>query len=127
MKEFSTREFADALGISRRTLEDWRLPRKGNRLLPARYDGNRAVYTEEQLETARELLKNGKAQKASTNNSQAVTAGNAQEIATSTSTEIALDEQKHADADAAIDEVFLWRFKYYFSKNQNYLLIQLIL
>lgn len=57
--QYSTKEFARVLGISDRTVEGWRIYRKGNPpvLIPAQRDEKgRAFYTEEQLEIARALL-----------------------------------------------------------------------
>ena len=55
MKEFSTKEFSNELNCSVRTLEDWR-SKRSRKLLPARYDGRKAIYTSEQIPIARKLL-----------------------------------------------------------------------
>lgn len=57
--EYTTKEFAAALDISDRTVEGWRISRKGKPpvLSPARRnEKNQAVYDESQLEIARTLL-----------------------------------------------------------------------
>ena len=57
--EYSTKEFARALGVSDRTVQGWRISRKGKPpvLIPAQRDEKgHAIYTEEQLEIARDLL-----------------------------------------------------------------------
>lgn len=57
--QYSTKEFARVLGISDRTVEGWRISRKGNPpvLIPAQRDEKgRAVYDESQLTIARALL-----------------------------------------------------------------------
>lgn len=55
MKEFNTKEFAEAVGCSDRTIEGLRAKRDG-RLMPARYEKKRAIYTEEQITEARKVL-----------------------------------------------------------------------
>ena len=60
MKEFNTKEFADELKCSPRTVENWRSRRNG-KLMPAHTDEHgQAVYTEAQLENARALLNRNK-------------------------------------------------------------------
>lgn len=60
MKEFNTKEFADELKCSPRTVENWRSRRNG-KLMPDHTDeSGLAVYTEAQLETARALLNRNK-------------------------------------------------------------------
>ena len=53
--EYTTKEFANELNCSVRTLEDWR-SKRSRKLLPARYDGRKAIYTSEQIPIARKLL-----------------------------------------------------------------------
>ena len=53
--EYNTKEFANELNCSVRTLEDWR-SKRSMKLLPARYDGRKAIYTSEQIPIARKLL-----------------------------------------------------------------------
>lgn len=60
MKMFKTKEFAEAIGCSYRTVQDWRITHKGRPpcLLPARYEnkGRVAIYSEEQIPLALALL-----------------------------------------------------------------------
>ena len=53
--EYTTKEFANELNCSVRTLEDWR-SKRSMKLLPARYDGRKAIYTSEQIPIAKALL-----------------------------------------------------------------------
>ena len=53
--EYTTKEFANELTCSVRTLEDWR-SKRSMKLLPARYDGRKAIYTSEQIPIAKALL-----------------------------------------------------------------------
>ena len=53
--EYTTKNFATELNCSVRTLEDWR-SKRSMKLLPARYDGRKAIYTSEQIPIARKLL-----------------------------------------------------------------------
>lgn len=73
--EFTTKEFAAELNCSIRTVEGWRISRNGKPpvLPPARRnEKNQAVYTEEQLETARAIL-NRKSARANSSNDTAET------------------------------------------------------
>lgn len=73
--EFTTKEFAAELNCSIRTVESWRISRNGKPpvLPPARRnEKNQAVYTEEQLETARAIL-NRKSARANSSNDTAET------------------------------------------------------
>lgn len=93
MKEFDTKEFADTLGVSKRTVENWRSSRDG-RLKPDHYDGQKAVYTEAQLADARALLAKSKPAPA-----------DAQDV-TDTDAKIDSDAAQHADCDSgnSLDE-----------------------
>lgn len=53
--EYTTKNFATELNCSVRTLEDWR-SKRSMKLLPARYDGRKAIYTSEQIPIAKALL-----------------------------------------------------------------------
>ena len=69
--EYNTKDFAAKIPCSTRTLKYWRNGRGGNppKLLPARFEGRQAVYTDAQIETARKLL----AQKSAKKNTHAET------------------------------------------------------
>lgn len=58
MKEYNTKEFAEAIGCSKHTVGKWRITHRGRppQLIPARYEGQKAVYTEEQIPLALALL-----------------------------------------------------------------------
>lgn len=58
MKEYKTKEFAAEISCSHFTVRNWRFSRNGQppRLLPARYEGGKAIYTEEQIPLALALL-----------------------------------------------------------------------
>ena len=58
MKEYTTEEFAVTLRCSKHTVSKWRITHRGRppQLIPARYEGRKAVYTEEQIPLALALL-----------------------------------------------------------------------
>lgn len=58
MKEYYTKPFAEAIGCSYRTVQDWRISHHGRppQLMPVRYEGRKAIYTEEQIPLALALL-----------------------------------------------------------------------
>lgn len=64
--EFNTKEFAAELKCSWRTVENWRSRRNGKLMPDHRDERGRAVYTTEQLETARALLQRNQKTTAST-------------------------------------------------------------
>ena len=58
VKRYSTREFAEATGLSVRTIEDLRSKRKKGRLMPAGYDEKgRAYYTADQIDVAKQFCR----------------------------------------------------------------------
>ena len=58
MKIYTTKKFAAKISCSRFTVRNWRYSRNGQppRLLPARYEDGKAIYTEEQIPLALALL-----------------------------------------------------------------------